>query len=220
MLVVIVSASRSLSRIMKTTDAIVGGIILLLPVVFTVLIGYAMHWRVLGRHFIPVLGVAIPFIALGLYSLWQSGRAWKATVALSCVAMLALSSFSLRSYDRHLKEDYRTASAIAVDALSKGEIVWWSAGPFGAEFYGLPIRRPPFDKERWSDLSAYSDYEAIFVKNVSKEFLDAVPSPDLVMLSRPDGRDRQRTLVNFLEKNRYQKSEVVPGFTVWRKTAS
>jgi len=93
--------------------------------------GSILHFRVLERHFAPLLPVLTYVLGLGLTTAWL-GRQWTCKlVACGFVALSVASCLEVRFALRHKKDDYRDAAAAANEALKKGQIVWWNAGLHG-----------------------------------------------------------------------------------------
>jgi hypothetical protein len=67
----------------------------------------------------------------------------KKAAAVLVIFLLAYSSFSLRFSDRHKKDDYRRAAAIAIQDISQEKRVWWAADGFGAKYYAVPVEYNP-----------------------------------------------------------------------------
>jgi hypothetical protein len=55
------------------------------------------------------------------------------------------------------------------------------------------------------------------VLNLSKEKLNQVPMPDVVITSKPDVWDPSRELSSWLAEARFNATEEYPAFTVWIK---
>ena len=178
---------------------------LLSAAVVIFLAGVISHFRVQGRHFTPLLGPLALLLGAGVFSLWTKPARWNKSVAAGFVLVSLVSCFSLRFASRHGKDDYRTAAAIGAQALAKGEQVWWSADPRGALVYGMPVATEP------------QPGKALVILNPSREFLNGLNFPDVVIASKADLYDNAGALLACLAERRFKKDMVLTAFTVWRR---
>jgi hypothetical protein len=184
------------------------GVFLVLALPMTVLLGagYAMHFRVLGRHFMPLLPAVLFVISLALASQWPRSY-WRARLlGVGFVALSLISCLSLRFAERHEKDDYRRAAAVAEAALRDGKTVWWNAGMQGAVYYQLPVGTADETKAK-----------AVWVVNPEAGVLAGLKAPDVVVGSKPDMYDEQGVLTEYLLRGGYQKRATMPAFTVWQR---
>lgn len=195
------------------------------PVAVVIFSGFAMQWRVLGRHLLATLPLLNLVLALGLCALWTGdgrGRwARRAVVAGVLLALLA-SSVSQRFAERHRKDDYRTAAERAVTALAQGQRVWWAADFIGAVYYRVPgtfdvmgeltgDHQPP----SCADLPG-----AQAAANLEADCMQGLSRPDLVVLARPETFDRHGSISAFLAAGGYTKVEELPAIDIWRSASS
>jgi hypothetical protein len=176
-----------------------------LPALFLLVTGVLRHFRVLGRHFTPLLAVLIPVLSLGLLWLWRHGRLGRAMVVLY-LGLGLVSALQVRFASRHAGDDYRAAVTFAQAALANGQRVWWAAAPQGADYYGLPLSESPESSE-----AAYP----IFGQRA--EDLVELRKPDLIVLSRPDIYDHQGGLATVLSGGAFSLQTNFPGFAVWSR---
>lgn len=197
-------ALRTLPRRILISLAIaLGGTIL-----FLIMAGVLKHFRILGRHFTPLLPVILGSLVLGACTLWKGkSRFGQVMVGWFLIASLA-SSLSVRFAVRHAKDDYRAAAALARESLQRGQIVWWSADATTAEFYGVRMS---------SSASEVSSNIALLVVNPNQDDLKRLPVPELVVLSKADLYDGQGALREFLAVSGYHLAETLPAFAVWRR---
>jgi hypothetical protein len=181
------------------------GVALLLPTAFLLATGVLRHFRVLGRHFTPLLVVILLVLAWGVAWWWGRGRLGR-SVAVGWLILALCSALSVRWASRHQKDDYRTAAAHTSVALELGWRVWWNAAPQGARYYGVPITTNSADTDR-----AF----ALFGPAVSE--LERAAVPDLILVSRPDVYDHHRALVTWLSEKRYRQTTGFAGFEVWER---
>lgn len=195
----------------------------LFPVAVVIFSGFAMNWRVLGRHLIATLPLLNLVLALGLATLLQADGRWgqrmRWLLAVSVLMTFAFSACSLRFAQRHNKDDYRAAASLAQAALAKGERVWWAAGVIGASYYGLPgqfdvmgeltgLHKPPV----CSDLPGVQS-----IPNAPKDCLLTLSVPDVVILSKPEAFDIKGGIAGYLNARNFAVVQRLPAFTVWRR---
>jgi hypothetical protein len=177
-----------------------------LPGAFLVVYGWAVHFRVLGRHCAPFIAVLLLLLTLGCSALWAQRSAWgRGLVVLFC-ALSLVSCLSLRFLARHEKDNYRAAAALAKAALSKGQLVWWNAAPEGAIYYNLPIHTHPG-----------STNEAALVWNPTRETLLGLPPPQVIIASKPDVYDDQRAVAEYVREHGFQPVGSLAAFVIWRR---
>lgn len=196
----------------------------LFPVVVVVSSGFAMHWRVLGRHLIATLPLLNLLLACGLAHLLKAdgrrGQRVRQMLAVSALLFLTYSSASLRFAPQHRKDDYRAAAAIAKMAIAQRQRVWWAADLIGADYYGLPgefdvmgeltgTHKPQDCGDRPGVLS---------IVNASKQCLNSLPRPDLVILSKPETFDTNQDITGYLGEQRFVTTQRVPAFTIWQRS--
>lgn len=196
------------------------------PIIVVVAAGFIMHWRFLGRHMIASLPLLNLLLALGLARFWRErpegflfGKALITTLvpALFMIVFVA-SSLCFRFADRHRKEDYQSASAIALQELAAGKRVWWVADVLGARYYGLPgefdymgeltNKHEPYDCVDRPGVQAVGDAPA--------GCLGRLAAPDIVILSRPETFDRLGVITAYLQARSFVKVRDLAAFTVWR----
>ncbi|MDP3824274.1 MAG: hypothetical protein Q8R33_22610 [Burkholderiales bacterium] len=201
----------------------------LFPIVVVVFSGFAMHWRVLGRHLIAALPLLNLLWALGLATLLQTnGRPgrhwhwhWRWLLAASALLFLLWSSCALRFAEHHRKDDYRAAAALAQTAVAQGQKVWWAADVIGARYYGLPGE---FDV--LGELTGMhkplpcSDRPGVqAVANASRQCLLTLSVPDMVILSKPETFDISADIAGYLTAGKFTMAQRLPAFTIWLRSA-
>ena len=193
-----------------------------MPVLIVVAAGFAMHWRVLGRHLMGELPLLNLLFALGLVQ-WFGGPAdrrkpIRTTLAASLLLVFAGSSLAFRFAERHRKDDYQAASAIARQGLAAGQRVWWVADALGARYYALP---GVFDYvgELTNRPLPYACVDRPGVQSISgapAECLRRLQRPDLVIVSKPETFDRTGVVAAYLEAERFRIVQQFPAFSIWR----
>lgn len=166
-------------------------------------VGYIAHFRVLGRHLMPVLPFILLLLSLGILQLWQSHKKLNWAVVLALCLLLIFSSLSIRFSPRFAKDDYRTAAQIAKSSLENGETIWWAADSATANYYGLEFNE-----------------KVINVIGFSKSGLKNVDAPNLVFLSKLDIYDSNRFISGFLGENNLRRMQVIRAFSIHRPGGS
>ena len=190
---------------------------ILLPVLFLFALGVVMHWRVLPRHFIPLVSVFSLLYAFGLAWLWRRRLVGRA-VALISATMMGYSSLSVRYAPRHAKDDYKHAAELAAIELARDGCVWWIADIRGALYYGIPYPSEELAFPSYGSPGAFPRRLSALLPVSEKTFslLSAQDPPTLVLFSKPDIYDSQNVVNNYLSVNKYQVVETFPAFTAWR----
>ncbi len=173
---------------------------------FILAVGFKVHFRVLGRHCAPLLPLILFVQGVGLAEWLNRGKfSWRLLAALFLGTCLA-SDASVRFGERHAKDDYRDAAALGREALSQGQSVWWSAETQGAWVYHMAVTTQPTNT-----------HAAFVIINPEPASLQALPKPDLVLLSKPDLYDGQGAIQSYLNQNNYRLVQKLSAFTVWRR---
>jgi hypothetical protein len=176
------------------------------PAAFVLGVGRVAHFRVLGRHFTPFIPVLLFLFASGLCVLWSRRSAWaRGAVLLFCLLSL-VSCLSLRFSQRHEKDNYRAAAALARTALSDGQSVWWNAAVEGARYYGVPLTNRP------GRASA-----AVLILNPTPETLSSMPAPQVIVASKPDVYDQQLCLTEYAQSQNLHPAGTLCAFVIWAK---
>lgn len=196
----------------------------LLPIGIVIYSGFAMHWRVAGRHLFATLPLLNLVWALGLATLLQTdgrrGQRLRWLLAIAALLFLAYSAFSLRFSPQHRKDDYRAAAAVAQAALAQGQRVWWAADVIGARYYGLEGEFDVLGELTGQNKPlACSDLPGVqAIPNASTTCLLALTTPDMVILSKPDTFDTQGDITGYLKAQHFAVVQSLPAFTIWRRS--
>ena len=176
------------------------------PPIFILTVGWIAHFRVLGRHLAPFMPIWLLLLTLGLAALWtRKTGATRVIVVAFCVLSL-FSCLSVRFSPRHEKDNYRAAAAIAKTTLGSGKPVWWNAAEEGARYYAVPIAE-----------HAESDPKALFIMNPTRQSLDVLPVPNLIVASKPDVYDTDAALGNYLHDRGFSPTAEYAAFVIWEK---
>jgi hypothetical protein len=183
----------------------------LLPLIITLIAGYLMHWRVLGRHIIPVTVLISYVSAFGIYRA-LSQRTIIALIAAAAFASSLIYSSIGYTTTRHAKEDFSLAATLASNYSSAGYTVWWTANAPSAIHYGLDVTLKERDYQCAEPIKAGT---VLVVRNLSNDCLNTLANPDFVFYSRPDANDQQGTISALLSDRDFDIQQSFPGFRVW-----
>jgi hypothetical protein len=178
------------------------------PPAFIMAVGCVAHFRVLGRHFAPMVPILLLLSASGLAWLWSRPGALGRLVALAFCGLSLLSCLLLRFSPLHEKDNYRAAAAWAKMALSKGQSVWWNAAGVGAQYYKVPLTTDPSHRGA-----------ALLVLNPARGTLSHLPLPQVIIASKPDLHDGQSALAELLHEQRFQPASHLNAFVIWERSA-
>ncbi len=183
--------------------------VILLPGLVLAAAGYRLGFLVLARHCTPILPVLLFLFSLGIApSGSRSNLVFKACAGAFVILSL-VSCLSLRFAKRHEKDDYRDAAQAANAALQRGQKVWWSAADDAAQYYHLPLAVVPGEQGR-----------ALLVLNPTSQTLATLPTPDVVITSKPDLYDNLNTVSNYVQSNSFAQTAAFPAFAVWQRKTS
>ena len=176
------------------------------PSGFLLAVGWVAHFRVLGRHFTPLVPVMLLLFIQGCSVFWSRRKTCAQGVVLLFCALSLVSCLSLRFLPRHEKDDYRAAATVAKTALRNGQRVWWSAAREGAQYYGVPTASHPGDAG-----------EAILLMNPTGETLTSLPKPQIIVASKPDIYDGPMALAEYIREQDFQPATTFTAFVIWKK---
>ena len=90
--------------------------------------------------------------------------------------------------------------------LGRGDPVWWNAAEEGAIYYGVPVTTGVAGNGR-----------AVFMMNPTRESLRALPSPTLIVASKPDLYDGQMALAEYIREEGYREAARFTAFVLWER---
>ena len=183
-----------------------------LPLVVLFVLGTLKHWRVVGRHMMPLVLFFALYIACGLDALLRkrasglSGFARKA-FAGAALAALAASSIEIAYAERHRREDFRAAAQLAGQYLERNNRVWWVAQSFGADYYRLPIAAPSLCTQTGSRA-------AILLESPGSVQLADCPEPQEIFIGR---YDTEGTVQRYATEHHFRRVASLTGFEILGK---
>jgi uncharacterized protein (UPF0261 family) len=98
-----------------------------IPFLLVLMAGIFAHMRLLGRHLTPLFPFLLALMACGLARLLEKPELWRKTIALATLGVFLFSAVEIRLAPRFQRDDYRSASAVAREAIHAGQHVWWLA---------------------------------------------------------------------------------------------
>ncbi len=171
-------------------------------------LGVARDFRLLGRHFIPLVPLVLGLMAVGILHLVTSRRRLGFIVGIAFGSVWFASCLSLRFAEAHRKDDYRAAAEIAKDALNRNEKVWWSADRAAAAYYGVPVE--PSSEGNFAGV--------VLIVHPQTEELAKLARPFLVIASKPDIYEGSSdALGDYLRAGGFVAVRDLPAFTIWRR---
>ena len=167
------------------------------PFVFVLAAGVFAHMRLLGRHLTPLLPFLLALMAVGLAKLLEEPELWKKTIALATLAVFLFSAVEIRLAPRFRRDDYRSAAAIALEAIHAGQHVWWLADVSTGRYYHVPFDSPQL--------------------TVATDLPGPNPPPDVVIFSKPDIYDSSGFVRPYLAGNGFTVQRVLPAFEILKR---
>ena len=183
-------------------DILFFGIAVAIPTLLLAAAGGIAHVRILGRHLVPALPFILAFFAIGYVGLFDGGSRWRRVVGILVTAILLISALEIRVCPRHQRDDYRSAAGLAQSAIARGETVWWAADTAAASYYGLQL----------------NSSNPIAVANPNQTELNSRPTPDLVVLSKPDIYDAGGELKSYLQNHNFRVTRTFAAFVIFQPT--
>lgn len=165
-----------------------------------------MRFPFWGRH----LSALLPAFALLLAQAAAPApglTGWR-RYALPAWLLLALtiSSLVIRFDERYAKDDYRSASQLALRALDAGRTVWWSADDEEcAQYYQLHAAKTSVGER------------LAFARKPDAAELAVLPRPDVIFLSKPDFHDVHGTVSSYITTHGYREIKRLPAFVIWTR---
>ena len=209
-------------------------VLAVLPVVILFGLAELKHWRVVGRHLLPLLFFVVLIYAAGIRDAWRKdgGTAVRVVAGLVLLTLLT-SSLDIRWAVRHERERYALATQRAAEALATGGPVWWFADDLGPEFYGLGdhVQRMVsvhdfvngashhFDGMAGTmvtDCHAVTTATLLAFENPTSAMLENCAAPKVVIVSRREAFDQAGTGSAWLAAHGMHLRERFTGFEVWQ----
>lgn len=171
-----------------------------LPLVALAGVAVFADFSVLGRHMCPL----IPWLLVPVGWFFQMSlkrRVWLA-VALPVLVGAVVSAITLRTAERHGRDDYRQATRMVIDDLAKGRSVIWNADTHTPLFYA----------RRGGDAAMVRR-----ILGLEMGSPETRPSADVIYLNREDLRHPGQNHRELYTNHGFALDRKLMGFEVWRK---
>jgi hypothetical protein len=181
----------------------------LIPAIFLIALvpAFVVRFPLWGRHISAVFPCCV--LVTGLMIEEWNGSVFKWITVSALFALLLFSSLRLRFDSEYAREDFRSATAVAKEALGKNQTVWWYGMPYETGYYKLPISSNPDETNK----------ALLIVEYFGSEDVQSLSAPDwLIVSERTESTHHPNWLYHYIENQGYQKSENIKGFSVYRKT--
>jgi hypothetical protein len=189
---------------------------LFIPAAIIVATGFLMHWRVVGRHLMPVVPFVSLLLSLSVAALIADGRRRSLLCAAIIVTTVVVSGVLMRS-PRHAKDDYRLAAEVTRHALVNGQTVWWAAASEGTGYYQVPINRPVEQKDGCPRFASVNRGGAIDVSQIGGQCLAQLPAPSIVVFSERGGFPSATAVKDWMRRQGFTSSREWPAFSLWQR---
>jgi hypothetical protein len=210
----------------QRTQALQLSAIVALGLTFMLVAAHLTNWPFWGRHVSPLFPFAVVAFALGFATLGATGRIG----AVVWIALMLGGSLHARFVRTGHTDDYRSAARVASEYISAGEIVWWSAETLTPNYYNVfPIsafehqtikQRLPAGPSSWPRIQANGFPQCYSVLGLSRTELAQLPTPKLVITSKPDAWDAAGNLRLWLAEAGFVAIDYYPAFQVWERPSN
>ncbi len=180
-----------------------------LPIGILFFLGEVKHWRVVGRHMLPLLFFFALIVAQGFLSFWQARTVFGRPLASLVLVALLCSSLSITFGERHEREMYKKAAVHARGSIVKNGIVWWFADRAGVDYYVLGAHLV-------SDCHEAKLGTLVLITNPLSGELDGCARPNVALMSRQETFDKHGVGQSMLNAMGLKKREKFVGFEYWQ----
>ena len=159
-----------------------------------------------GRHLAYLVPLILLLIVRAASQIADEFR--RRCLIVLLVLVLLVSSLCQRFLPNYGKDDYRSASRMAVAALRSGKTVWWVAHNVTAQYYGLgaPAVQTNSNRLIWIDVENAHD-----TRNK--------PVPDLILLSKPEIHDPKNHVMSYINEYGYHSATQFIAFRIYASSA-
>ncbi|MBA2623299.1 MAG: hypothetical protein H0U88_06710 [Chthoniobacterales bacterium] len=179
--------------------------LIVLPFSVIVIAAWAGQARLLGRHFTPLYPFLLFGLAVGTDQLSIRNGAPGKIALRAFLGLLLFSSLQIRFAPRHVRDDYRSATAEARRAVQSQGLVWWAADRATANYYGLPV-------------AASASPTLVSLQSPFAHELPVLPEPDMIVRSKPDVYDGHAAVLAFALGRGYRVAHLFPAFEIWERS--
>jgi hypothetical protein len=173
------------------------------PVVILATVGLMADFRVLGRHLSPAIPAVLLPIALCLAG--ASTNRPKLLAGTLAIGVSLASAAALRFADKHARDDFRSATTLALDALKNNQAVLWQADMGTPCYYAFRVGG-------WPYVHAIQTLHT----NPPSGFMFA----DCIFINRPDIGYKNRDHRETMKQAAFDLDTSLSGFEVWKNRYS
>jgi hypothetical protein len=173
------------------------------PVLILAIVGLIADFRVLGRHLSP----AIPAVLLPM-ALCLSGAATsrpKLIAGTLAVLISLASTASLRFAEKHARDDFRSATTLALEALKKNQAVLWQADMGTPCYYAYRAGGWPYVRA---------------IQTLHTHPPSGFMFADCIFINRPDIGYKNRDHRETMKQAAFELDTSLSGFEVWKNRYS
>jgi hypothetical protein len=156
-----------------------------------------------GRHLAPTLPfvlLTIAGVATAIRPVWTKRQ--NAFLLVPLFIVLIYSSCVIRWSPTHAKDDYRTATSLAREFMAEGKQVAWIAAPGPAMYYEIPL------STGWPPKPGTA--------SITLPDPGSSNHPDVILVSKPDVFDHQRTLSQWINFPGIETSTPCQSFVLYK----
>lgn len=209
---VVIGVSYVLARKDKQELGLIGYSIGLTIAAFLIILvpAFVVKFPAWGRHF----SAAFPCYVLTLGLVINQCKKTRLTQIAIGVLFLFLfaSSCRQRFSSAYEREDFRSPTIFANEALSRNESVWWYADEACSRYYAIRSTNQPEEKDK-------ALYIGVFCAPEKADEMDSLPAPDWIILSQRLYVDSNPTpLTRYLEQHQYKLYRTYPAFLIYKRS--
>ncbi|MEP2777042.1 MAG: hypothetical protein ABJQ29_12675 [Luteolibacter sp.] len=174
----------------------------ILPVTVFAAVSVIANFSILGRHMSPLIpALLVPLACCCDVAVRKfRSRPFVAVAVSAVIACGIASSAMLRFSERHERDDYRSATHLALKALRDGQTVLWQGDMNAPRYYayregGMPLVN--------------------YLQRLESEMPSSRMFADIIFINRPDLRFEGADHLPILKRDGFELKERFPGFEIW-----
>ncbi|MEI6604120.1 MAG: hypothetical protein WCP35_02340 [Verrucomicrobiota bacterium] len=175
----------------------------IVPLLVFAVVSIVANFSVLGRHMSPL----IPVLLLPLACACESAvtRPYLRPAIVVVLLCAGVSSVMLRVSNTHARDDYRSATRLALEELRKGRAVLWQADMGTPRYYAFRKGGMPLVN---------------YIQRLESEPPSSLIFTDIIFINRPDIRYAKSDHRAILSKDGFILSNTLSGFEIWESKNS
>jgi hypothetical protein len=173
-----------------------------IPLAIFAAVGVFANFSVLGRHMSPLIPALLVPLACACEVAVRQFREkplFAATVGIVVACSIA-SAAMLRFSERHERDDYRTATRLATEALGKGRAVLWQADMNAPRYYAY----------RRGGMNLVN-----YIQRLESDVPSSYMFTDIIFINRPDLRYGGADHRPILKREGFELKKRLSGFEIW-----